>query len=151
MVMRLPIILLAFTLPLTLTAQSGGIKHYQLGTLGKAGPYSHAVEANGFLFLSGMIPMNYETLEADTISIGIATHRVFKNIREVLHYCGAVLDSTVKVTVYLRDMADFKEMNEAYAMWFPGEKPARSTVAVKELPLNMPIEIELTVWKGEDK
>lgn len=146
------LLLLALLLPFAVAAnaQNGdaGIHHLNVPGLSTAGPYSHLVEAGGFVFLSGVIPVNYDSGEADTVSIGIATHRVLKNIRQVLQAAGLTLDDVVKATVYLRDMNDFQQMNEAWLMWFENEKPARSTVGVNDLPLHMPIEIEVIAWKG---
>lgn len=113
--------------------------------MGKAGPYSHAVRANGFLFLSGVIPINYDTGEPDTATIADATHRVFTNIKRILAHTGGSLDRVVKATVFLSDMAHYGPMNEVYRTYFPTNPPARSCVAVRELPLGMPVEIEVVL------
>jgi len=109
----------------------------------KGGPYSHAVEANGFLFLSGMVPMDVEKDLAIRDDIKSATALVLDNIKKLLAASGSDLENAVKVTVFLRDMSDFQAMNEVYASYFPDNQPARSCVAVRELPMNFPIEIEL--------
>ena len=111
--------------------------------LSKAGPYSHAVEANGFLFLSGMVPMDIEKDLAIRDDIKAATALVLDNIKKLLAAAGSSLENAVKVTVFLTDMNNFQEMNEVYATYFPEKQPARSCVAVRELPSNFPIEIEL--------
>jgi 2-iminobutanoate/2-iminopropanoate deaminase len=118
---------------------------YTVQDMGKAGPYSHAVEANGFVFLSGVVPMNYETGQLETSSIEAATHQVFRNIQRILHACGAELAQVVKATVFLTDMAHFQAMNSVYVTYFPTDPPARSCVAVRELPLGAQVEIEVTV------
>ncbi len=111
--------------------------------LPKGGPYSHAVEANGFLFLSGMVPMDVEKDLAIRDDIKAATALVLDNIKKLLAEAGSSLENAVKVTVFLHDMNDFQAMNEVYATYFPENQPARSCVAVRELPMNFPVEIEL--------
>lgn len=118
---------------------------FTVAGMGKAGPYSHAVRANGFLFLSGVIPINYDTGEPDTATIADATHRVFTNIKRILAHTGGSLDQVVKATVFLSDMAHYGPMNEVYSTYFPTNPPARSCVAVRELPLGMPVEIEVVI------
>jgi 2-iminobutanoate/2-iminopropanoate deaminase len=113
----------------------------------KAGPYSQAVEAGGFVYISGVVPVDARKGLFITDDIQAATNLVFENIRRVLAAAGTSLDKAVKVTVFLRDMADFTAMNEIYQTYFPDNEPARSCVAVQELPGNFPVEIELVALK----
>jgi len=117
--------------------------YHHLPNMGKAGPYSHAVEANGFVFCSGIIPLNFDTDTPDTATIEAATHRVFHNLKQVLAHIGLGLQDVVKATVFLASMDDYAAVNQVYAAYFGEAKPARSAVAVKTLPLNMPVEIEV--------
>ncbi|MEW5784512.1 MAG: Rid family detoxifying hydrolase [Bacillota bacterium] len=113
----------------------------------KGGPYSQAVEAGGFIFLSGVVPVHAAQGLSITDDIRAATALVLDNIKVILAEAGSSLDRAVKVTVFLRDMADFAAMNEVYVAYFTENRPARSCVAVRELPGNFPIEIELIALK----
>ncbi len=117
-------------------------KIYTIANLPKAGPYSHVVEARGFLFLSGMLPVDpaQELMIKDDIRT--ATALVLGNIKKALEACGSNLDKVIKVTVFLRDMAYFPEMNAVYKTFFPENPPARSCVAVAAVPGDFPLEIE---------
>lgn len=104
------------------------------------GPYSHAVQTPFGVFVSGQLPADFEgNLVQGTIRE--KTEAVFKNLQEVLITANSSLDKIVKVQVFLTDMKDFAEMNEEYEKWIT-HKPARSCVAVKELPKGVNIEIE---------
>lgn len=118
-----------------------------VGWLPKGGPYSHAVEAGGFIFVSGMVPVDVEKNLKIMDDIRSATDLVLNNIKKLLEASGSGLDKAVKVTVFLRDMNNFEAMNEVYATFFLENRPARSCVAVKELPGNFPVEIELIALK----
>ncbi|MBD3408179.1 MAG: deaminase [Candidatus Lokiarchaeota archaeon] len=107
------------------------------------GPYSQAIKANGFIFCSGQIPFNSETDEMVTGSITDQTRQVFTNLRNVLDEAGSSLEKVVKVTVFLKNMDDFGEMNEEYARWFKDTPPARAAVEVARLPKDVGIEIQL--------
>jgi 2-iminobutanoate/2-iminopropanoate deaminase len=109
----------------------------------KAGPYSHIVEAGGFLFVSGMLPADSERKLAITDDVKAATELVLSNIKKALESVGSGLDKVVKATVFLQDMADFNGMNGVYRTFFPENPPARSCVAVREIPGNFPLEIEV--------
>ena len=109
------------------------------------GPYSQAIKANGILFCSGQIPMVPETGEVLTGSITEQTHQVLSNLKAVIEEAGSSLDNTVKVTVFLRDMNDFAEMNAEYAKWFSESPPARAAVQVARLPKDVGIEAEAIV------
>ncbi len=105
------------------------------------GPYSQAVKSGKFVFCSGQIALN---LKGKLISGGIKeqTKQAIENLKNILEAAGSSLDKAVKVTVYLININDFKEMNEVYSQYFKN-KPARSTVAVKELPRNARVEIDV--------
>ncbi len=106
------------------------------------GPYSQAVEKNGFLFTSGQIPINPVTGGIVDGGIKEQTEQVFKNIKALLDEAGYGFEDVLKTTVFLADMNDFAAMNEVYATKFDGAFPARSAVAVKTLPKNVLVEIE---------
>jgi 2-iminobutanoate/2-iminopropanoate deaminase len=111
------------------------------------GPYSQAVEANGTLYLSGQIPVNPETGSITGINITEQTEQVLLNISSVLSEAGYSLTDVVKSTCLLSDMANFKAMNEVYGRYYTSNQPARSTFAVKALPLGALIEIETIAVK----
>ncbi|EUJ51882.1 endoribonuclease L-PSP [Listeria fleischmannii FSL S10-1203] len=106
------------------------------------GPYSHAVKANGFVFTSGQIGVNPETGE---LQEGVAnqTKQVFQNLHNVLEEAGSSLEKAIKLTVFLKDLQDFKEVNDIYATYFTGVFPARSAFQVAALPMNALVEIEV--------
>ena len=106
------------------------------------GPYSQAIEVNGFLFASGQVPINPEV--GDVVAEGIVdqTEQVMKNIGAILEVNGLTYTDVVKTTCFLADMDDFATFNEVYAKYFTG-KPARSCVAVKTLPKNVLCEVEI--------
>ncbi|HHT33438.1 MAG TPA: RidA family protein [Bacteroidales bacterium] len=107
------------------------------------GPYSQAVEVNGMLFLSGMLAI--DPAKGDLVAGGVSeqTTQIFTNIRAVLAVAGVTTEQIVKTTVFLQDMSLFGEMNEVYAAQFNGSFPARSAFAVKELPKQALVEIEV--------
>jgi 2-iminobutanoate/2-iminopropanoate deaminase len=111
------------------------------------GPYSQAVEADGFLFISGQIPMDPETGEIVAGDISVQTERVIKNLEAILLAAGYTLDDVVKTTCYLTSMDDFQPFNEVYARWFT-VKPARATIGVSRLPRNVNVEVEAIAVKG---
>lgn len=106
------------------------------------GPYSQAVVSNGMVYTSGQIAINPASgnVEADTIEG--QTEQIMKNLGEVLKASGASFETAVKTTCFLADMADFGKFNEIYGKYFTG-KPARSCVAVKQLPKNVLAEVEV--------
>jgi 2-iminobutanoate/2-iminopropanoate deaminase len=110
---------------------------------GAIGPYSQAVKANGFVFCSGQIPINPESGAVEGETVAEQTELVLTNVRNLLEGAGTHLQNVVKTTVFLADMSYFKEMNEVYSNFFTELPPARSTVAVKELPLSVKVEIEV--------
>ena len=105
------------------------------------GPYSQGMVAGDLIFTSGQIPLNPETGLMEGENITEQTHRVCKNLRAVLSAAGGTLQSTIKTVCFLADMADFSAFNEVYAQYF-SHKPARSCVAVKDLPKGALVEIE---------
>lgn len=109
---------------------------------GAIGPYSQAIDAGPFVFISGQIPVNPED---GTIAEGITaqTRQSIKNIKAILAEAGLTIDNVIKTTVFLADMGDFTAMNEVYAEEFTAPFPARSAVAVKELPKKVLVEIEV--------
>jgi 2-iminobutanoate/2-iminopropanoate deaminase len=107
------------------------------------GPYSQAVRANGFLFVSGQIPIDPKTSELLVGDIAAQTERVLENVKGIVEAAGSKLQHVVKTTVFLKDMADFAAMNEVYARFFTTAPPARSTVQVSRLPKDASVEIEV--------
>lgn len=119
------------------------IKYIDLeGTL-KAGPYSQAVAAGGFIYLSGVVPADAGKGLIISGDIRAATALVLDKIKAILEAAGSGLEKAVKLNVFLRDMADFNAMNEVYETYFPGDRPARTCVAVREIPGGFPLEIDL--------
>lgn len=106
------------------------------------GPYSQAIEVDGWVYCSGQIPLDPATMELVGGDVAAQTAQVFANLKAVLEAAGAGLDRVVKTTVFLSDMALFGAMNEVYAREFGDHKPARATVAVRTLPKNVDVEIE---------
>jgi 2-iminobutanoate/2-iminopropanoate deaminase len=106
------------------------------------GPYSQGVKANGFVFCSGQIPANPKTGELVTGSITDQTKQSLANVKAVIETAGSSMDKVVKVTVFLKDMNDFAEMNQEYSKWFTKDPPARAAVEVARLPKDVGVEIE---------
>jgi 2-iminobutanoate/2-iminopropanoate deaminase len=111
------------------------------------GPYSQAVEKNGFLYVSGQVPINPETGKLAEGGIVDQTEQVLINIGAILRTAGYSFSDVVKSTCLLSDMADFKAMNEVYARYYPESPPARVAYAVKDLPLGALIEIDAIAIK----
>ncbi len=107
------------------------------------GPYSQAVEINGFVFCSGQIPLDPTTGDIVGATVSEQAEQVMINIKAVLGAADLNLANVVKTTIYLTDMADFQGVNEVYGKHMGATKPARSTVAVKELPRKVKVEIEV--------
>ena len=113
------------------------------------GPYSQAVLAGDFLFISGQIPIDPETGEVVKGDIKDQTHLVIENIEKILSSCGLGLKDIVKSEVFLKNMDDFTSVNEVYSEKFTaGIKPARYVVEVSRLPKDVNIEISCTAYKG---
>jgi 2-iminobutanoate/2-iminopropanoate deaminase len=111
------------------------------------GPYSQAIEANGFIFASGQIALNPSTGELSTGTIEEQTRLVLKNLKAVLEAGGSSLDKAVKCTVFLQDMNDFSKMNEVYSEFFKPPYPARAAVQVARLPRDVKVEVEAVAVK----
>lgn len=112
------------------------------------GPYSQAIRAGSFLFVSGQIPLDPATGIVVDGGIVDQTHRVLQNLGAILQAAGASFDRVVKTTVYLQDMAEFGAMNEIYGTYFPAPAPARATVQVARLPRDVKVEIDLVAYLG---
>jgi len=108
------------------------------------GPYSQAVRAGQFLFLSGQVPIDPATGELVQGGTGPQTHQVLKNITAVLSAANISLDHVVRTTVFLLDMNDFTEMNDVYKKYFNSPAPARAAVQVARLPKDARVEIDAT-------
>lgn len=106
------------------------------------GPYSQAVAINGTLYISGQIPLDPGTGKIVDGGIGEQTEQVMNNIGNILRSAGYGFSDVVKSTCLLADMADFREMNEVYARYYPENQPARAAYAVTALPLGALVEIE---------
>lgn len=106
------------------------------------GPYSQAVEAAGFLFVSGQIPLDPATQQFVSGNIKAQTERVLKNVQAIVHAAGLTMDDVVKCTVYLTDLGEFTGMNEVYGTFFTKDFPARATVQVAALPKGVRVEID---------
>jgi 2-iminobutanoate/2-iminopropanoate deaminase len=107
------------------------------------GPYSQAVKANGFLFVSGQVALDPKTGEMTGVDIRLQTERVLENVRGVVEAAGSKLSHVLKTTVFLKDMNDFAAMNEVYGRYFTAAPPARSTVQAARLPKDALVEIEV--------
>jgi 2-iminobutanoate/2-iminopropanoate deaminase len=111
------------------------------------GPYSQAIVAGDFLFASGQIPINPATGNVDATDITQQAEQSMKNVGAILNEAGVKYDDVVKTTCFLADIADFGAFNEVYAKYFT-EKPARSCVAVKDLPKGVLCEVEVIAYLG---
>ena len=107
------------------------------------GPYSQGIKANGFLFLSGQIPLDPKTQQIVEGDAARQTERVLENLKGIVEAAGSSLHHVVKTTVFLADLNDFSVMNDVYARYFSGHAPARSTVQVARLPRDVRVEIDL--------
>lgn len=107
------------------------------------GPYSQAIRANGFVFVSGQVAIDPATQQVIPGDVAAQTERVIKNLSAILKAAGSGLDKVVKSTVFLRNMGDFAAMNEVYAKHFTGAPPARSTVEAARLPKDVLVEIDV--------
>jgi len=112
------------------------------------GPYSQAVEAGNFVFISGQVPIDPTTGQIVPGGIAEQTEQVLKNIGAILSKAGLTYDNVVKTTCLLSDMENFVPMNQVYAQFFSGDKPARAAYGVVKLPLGALVEIEAIAFKG---
>ena len=106
------------------------------------GPYSHAVKVGNLLFISGRTPSNLKTGELLDTDVKDATKLAIENLKLILEDAGSSLKNVVKTTVFIRDMADFEEVNKVYCEYFKVDPPARSCVEIGKLPRNAAVEIE---------
>lgn len=113
------------------------------------GPYSQAVKANGFLYVSGQVAINPENNELNTVSVYEETNQVMRNLKAILLEGGYAFNEVIKTTIFLSDMALFAEVNEIYGSYFSSHFPARETVAVKGLPKGVNVEISVIAFKAE--
>ena len=107
------------------------------------GPYSQAIKANGFLFVSGQVALDPQSGEMVGSEVRQQTERVLENLKAILEASGSSFKHVVKTTVYLKDMNDFPAMNEIYARYFTTTPPARSTVQAARLPKDALVEIDV--------
>jgi 2-iminobutanoate/2-iminopropanoate deaminase len=112
------------------------------------GPYSQAIWAGNTMYCSGQIPIDPKTNEVVTGDVETQTKQVMENIKALLSSQGVTLDHVVKTTIFLSDMSLFQKMNGVYESYMKKPYPARSTVAVKGLPKNVDVEIEVLVVKA---
>jgi len=107
------------------------------------GPYSQAIKANGFVFVSGQVAIDPATQQMIGGDVAAQTERVMKNLSGILKAAGSSLEKVVRSTVFLKNMGDFAAMNEVYGKYFASAPPARSTVEVARLPKDMLVEIDV--------
>ena len=111
------------------------------------GPYSQAVEANGFVFVSGQIPLDPRTGNIAAGDIREQTKRVMENGKAILAAAGCAMSNVVKSTIYLKNIGDFAGVNEIYGSYFPADPPARATVEVSRLPKDVAVEMDFIAVK----
>ena len=107
------------------------------------GPYSQAIKANGFVFVSGQVAIDPATQEVVTGDVAVQTDRVLRNLSEILEAAGSGLGKVVRATVFLKNMGDFAVVNTVYGKYFSTAPPARSTVEVARLPKDVLVEIDV--------
>ena len=112
------------------------------------GPYSQAIEVNGFVYASGQLPIDHATGAFPEGGVQEQTRQSLLNVKAILEEAGLTLANVVKTTVYLADMGDFAAMNEIYSQFFSQPFPARSAVAVKALPKGALVEVEVIAVRG---
>jgi 2-iminobutanoate/2-iminopropanoate deaminase len=114
------------------------------------GPYSQAIKANGFVFVSGQIAIDPATQQVIVGDVAAQTDRVLRNLSEILEAAETGLGKVVRSTVFLKSMGDFAAMNEVYAKYFSTAPPARSTVEVARLPKDVLVEIDVIALAGKE-
>lgn len=107
------------------------------------GPYSQAIRANGFVFISGQVAIDPATQQVISGDVAAQTERVLRNLSAILNAAGSGLEKVVRSTVFLKNMNDFAAMNEVYGKYFSAAPPARSTVEVARLPKDVLVEIDV--------
>ncbi len=113
------------------------------------GPYSHAVKAGGFIYVSGQAALNPDTSAAEIGTVAAETRRTIENIKAILEASGASLADVVKCSVFLADIRDFKAMNAVYAEYFGEAKPARTTVQAVLPAAGLKVEIDCIAYRPE--
>lgn len=147
--------------PLLTISKRGNIKYKHTKTMNMKsihtnqapaaiGPYSQAIEANGMIFASGQIPIDPATGQFVEGGIQEQTRQALTNARNILQAAGTDMENVIKTTVYLSDIHNFAAMNEVYAQFFTEPFPARSAVAVKDLPKGALVEIEVLAIKPDN-
>ena len=122
------------------------------GVAAPRGPYSPAVRAGGFIYVSGQIPIDPVTNQTVTGDVKAETRQVLSNIQRILEGCGSSMSDVVKCCVFLTDVKDFAAMNEVYTEFFGEIKPARTTISVPALPLpGCKIEIDAVAYQPKEK
>ena len=114
------------------------------------GPYSQAIRLNGMVFVSGQIPLDPQTGDLVSGSIQAQTERVLENLKAVLQGAGLTLEHVVKTSVFLKNMADFSQMNDIYGKYFSSNPPARTTVEVARLPRDVQVEMDVIAVDGRE-
>lgn len=112
------------------------------------GPYSQAIEVNGFVYASGQLPIDPATGAFPEGGVKEQTRQSILNVKAILEEAGLALSNVVKTTVYLADMGDFAAMNDVYSQFFAQPFPARSAIAVKALPKGALVEVEVVAARG---
>ncbi len=112
------------------------------------GPYSQAVEAGGFVFISGQIPIDPKTGNVIQVDIKAQARQVMENAKAIVSAAGCGMSQVVKTTIYLKSMTDFNAVNEVYGGYFSYDPPARATVEVSRLPKDVSVEMDFVAWKG---
>ncbi len=112
------------------------------------GPYSQAIRSGNMVFVSGQVPINPETSKIESQDIADQTHQVMKNLHNVLAKAGVNFDHVVKAGIFLQDLNDFKVVNEIYGSYLKEPYPARATVQVARLPLDVKVEIDVVAVDG---
>ena len=113
------------------------------------GPYSQAIKANGFLFVSGQIPLDPVTGQIVSGGVEAQTYQVLNNLKAILVHEGLSFDNVVKASVFLKDLGDFETVNKVYGQYFASEPPARACVQVAKLPRDVSVEIEVIAVYGK--
>ena len=113
------------------------------------GSYSQAILQGNLLFISGQIPLNPKTGQIEQANIQVATNRVMLNIKALIESAGMQTNQIVKCSIFLKDLGDFSTVNEIYSSYFNDVYPARETVEVSKLPLDVPIEISCIAVKDD--
>jgi 2-iminobutanoate/2-iminopropanoate deaminase len=143
------ICLVIFVFPFQTKAQTDSMKAgiYTDNAPKPIGPYSQAVEANGFVFISGQIAIDPATNNMLNSNVKAEAEQVMKNLQAIVHAAGCEMSDVIKCSIFLRDMNDFAVVNQVYGEYFTEHPPARETVAVLDLPKHAKVEISAVVLK----